>query len=92
MIQHKGYTYRIYPTQAQEEFFAKNFGCCRFVFNYFLAERERAYKEEGKTLSAYDTFNSTARLKRQDKYAWLKEVDSMSLRECLKDLDSAYKG
>lgn len=91
MIQHKDYKYRIYPTKAQEDFFAKNFGCCRFVYNHFLAERERTYKEDGKTLSAYDTFNAATQLKAQDEYAWLKEVDSISLRECLKDLDSAYK-
>ena len=35
------YKYRIYPTAAQRRYFAVNFGCCRYVYNHFLSERER---------------------------------------------------
>ena len=34
------YKYRIYPNDEQRRHFAVNFGCCRFVYNHFLAERE----------------------------------------------------
>lgn len=32
----RGYKYRAYPDSEQQEFFEKTFGCCRFVFNYYL--------------------------------------------------------
>ena len=41
----KAYKYRIYPTNAQVVFFAKTFGCCRFVWNKMLDEKLRAYKK-----------------------------------------------
>ena len=28
------YRLRLYPNTSQEEFLAKQFGCCRFVYNY----------------------------------------------------------
>ena len=31
------YKYRIYPTKADKILLAKHFGCCRFLYNYFLA-------------------------------------------------------
>ncbi len=32
----KGYKFRLYPTQEQESYLAKCFGCSRFVYNHFL--------------------------------------------------------
>ena len=42
----KAYKYRIYPTDAQAVFFAKTFGCCRFVWNKMLDEKMQAYKKK----------------------------------------------
>lgn len=44
------YKFRLYPTQAQEEYFAQVFGSCRFVYNYFLSERIAAYNRTQKKL------------------------------------------
>ncbi|MBL1351849.1 MAG: helix-turn-helix domain-containing protein, partial [Zetaproteobacteria bacterium] len=30
----KAYKFRIYPTDEQKVFFAKHFGCVRFVYNH----------------------------------------------------------
>lgn len=40
---------RLYPSDLQTEFLAKQFGCCRFVWNTLLAENIAHYKlwEEG---------------------------------------------
>ena len=35
----KAYKYRIYPNKKQKEIIAKTFGCCRFVYNTYLAKR-----------------------------------------------------
>lgn len=36
------YSFRIYPNEKQKVQLAKTFGCCRFVYNYFLDD---FYKE-----------------------------------------------
>ena len=35
----KAYKYRIYPNKKQQEIIIKTFGCCRFVYNTYLAKR-----------------------------------------------------
>jgi len=42
----KAYKYRIYLTDAQMVFFAKTFGCCRFVWNRMLDKKLQAYKKK----------------------------------------------
>jgi len=34
-VVNKAYKFRIYPTDEQKVFFAKHFGCTRFIYNYF---------------------------------------------------------
>ena len=41
------YKFRLYPTATQQEQMARNFGCCRYVFNHFLAQRHEQYREPG---------------------------------------------
>ena len=41
------YKFRIYPKKWQEEKINKIFGCTRYVYNHFIAESERQYKETG---------------------------------------------
>ncbi|EOO25920.1 hypothetical protein IIU_06064 [Bacillus cereus VD133] len=40
----KAYKYRIYPNKEQQLFFAKTFGCVRFVYNKVLADRIHSYQ------------------------------------------------
>ena len=87
----KGYKMRIYPTKEQQIYFAKNFGCCRFIYNTFLEKRIEAYKKD-KTTKNYNTCSAElTAMKKEEKYSWLKEVDSTSLQKVLKDLDMAYQ-
>ncbi|WP_258525871.1 helix-turn-helix domain-containing protein [Paenibacillus sp. YN15] len=51
MIVHQAYKYRIYPNADQQQLIRRMFGCCRFVFNHFLAKWNSAYSETGKGLS-----------------------------------------
>lgn len=46
MTMQKGYKARIYPTKEQQNILKQTFGACRYVYNYYLAERIRSYKEE----------------------------------------------
>ena len=47
----RGYTARLYPSKEQLNILNKAFGATRFVYNYFLAERIRSYKEDGVSLT-----------------------------------------
>ncbi len=85
----KAYKYRIYPNKKQKEIIAKTFGCCRFVYNKYLAKRIEMYKQNQETFSYVQCANDMKKLKSE--LVWLKEVDSTALQSSLKDLDSAYQ-
>ena len=85
----KSYRYRIYPNKKQKELLAKTFGCCRFVYNYYLNARINMYKESKTTMTYNMCSSDLTQLKKT--YEWLKEVDSTALQSSLKDLDSAYQ-
>ena len=85
----KAYRYRIYPNKKQKEIIAKTFGCCRFVYNKYLAKRIEMYKQNQETFSYVQCANDMKKLKSE--LVWLKEVDSTALQSSLKDLDSAYQ-
>jgi len=84
-----GYKFRIYPTEEQKAFFEKHFGCVRFIYNYLLNLRIEAYKKD-KKVSGYEAKRYIAKLKKQEDYKWLSEVNSQSLQEAAIDLDKAY--
>jgi len=86
----KTFKYRIYPTKGQKTLLAKHFGAKRFVWNYFLNERKNAYLENNTSLNYYDNASSLTKLKKQDEYEWLKEINSQSVQASLRDLEVAY--
>jgi len=47
------YKFRIYPNKEQEKLIQRTCGCCRFVYNYFLAQRIEQYKQTGKAPSRF---------------------------------------
>ena len=85
----KAYKYRIYPNKKQKEIITKTLGCCRFVYNTYLAKRIELYKKSKEYFSYVDCANDMKKLK--DKLDWLKKVDSTALQSSLKDLDVAYQ-
>src|SRR5436305_12695471 len=92
----KAFRYRLYPTNEQAQFLARQFGCCRFVYNHFLDERKAYYEAhkddpDKKGLTFSDTSRMLTELKKQPETAWLTEVNSQPLQQALKDLDRAYE-
>lgn len=85
----KAYKYRIYPTKEQQELIQKTFGCCRFVYNTYLAKRIEMYEKNKETFSYVQCANDMKKLKSE--LEWLKEVDSTALQSSLRDLDMAYQ-
>jgi putative transposase len=80
----KAYKYRIYPSDAQVEFFAKTFGCCRFVWNKMLEEKLHAYKKKERIPR-----NTPAKYKKE--FPFLKEVDCFALVAAQNHLEDAFR-
>ena len=79
----KAYKYRLYPNKEQEEYFAKCFGCVRFIYNRMLSDKINYYKETKQKLN-----NTPAQYKKE--FPWLKEVDSLALANAQMNLQTAY--
>ena len=84
------YKFKLYPNKAQTELLAKHFGCSRFVYNYFLNQRNEQYKLTGKSDNYYAQAKILAELKKQEETVWLKEVNSQTLQFAIRSLEAAY--
>lgn len=83
------YKFRLYPTAVQQKQMSRNFGCCRYVYNHFLAQRQEQYKDTGKAPTRFQQDKSLTVLKQE--LTWLKDADSTSLQATLQDLDAAFQ-
>ena len=83
------YKFRIEPNAKQKQQIQKTFGCCRFVFNHYLAERMNQYKQTGKSPTRFQQEKDMTQLKKS--LEWLKEVDATALQSSLQALDFAYQ-
>lgn len=89
-MKYRAYRYRLYPNEEQKVLIAKHLGSCRFIYNYALAKKVKAYQVDGTNLSRFDIQADLLNMKKFDEYCWLKEVNSLSLQASLANLDSAY--
>ena len=56
------------------ELLAKHFGCTRFVYNYFLNQRQEQYKKEGESDNYYAQAKALTELKKKEEYLKKDEV------------------
>lgn len=83
LLAYLAYKFRIYPNKAQEELFAKTFGCARFIWNKMLGDKIKHYEETGLMLWNYPAQYKTD-------FPWLKDVDCMALSNVQMNLQKAY--
>ncbi len=79
----KAHKVRLYPNEEQQIFFAKSFGCTRFIWNRMLSDKIDHYNEHKTELK-----NTPAHYKKE--FDWLKEVDSLALANVQQNLRAAY--
>lgn len=89
MIINKGYKFRLYPNKEQAVLINKTLGCARLVYNYYLDKKINLYKDNKTSLSCYDCINDLKNFKID--HPFISEIDSMSLRCSLFNLDNSYK-
>jgi len=103
---HKAFKFRIYPTQEQMVLINKTIGCCRFVFNFVLAKQKKEENYYFITEEMFQSGQlpvnnwktnwfraNTAKTwlpQLKEHYAWLKEVDSISLQNAIEHVGDAY--
>lgn len=86
----RAFRYRFEPTAEQAAQLARTFGCVRFVWNWALAERRRAYAVEGRSVGYVQTSAMLTALKADGEHDWLAEVSSVPLQQALRHLQGAY--
>lgn len=79
------YKFRLYPDKQQQELIWKNINGARAVYNLMLEDKIEYYKENKKSLNV-----TPAYYKKQDKYSYLKECDSLALANSQMNLQSAF--
>lgn len=75
--------YRLYPNREQRTYFAKVFGCVRFVYNKMLEDSSNYYEETGERLR-------TNPHSYKEEYPFLREADSSALSNAKINLDKAF--
>jgi len=86
----KAFKYEINPSLEQKVQLNKTFGCVRFVYNWGLNEKTKAYQADKSKVSCFDLINKIAFLKKQDDFNWLSEVHSQPLQMAMRNLDNAF--
>lgn len=85
----KSYKFRLYPNLEQKTLLEKTFGCCRFVYNHYLAKSIEDYENTRKSNSCNQNCKDLTHLKKD--YKWLSEVSSTALQQSIRHLDAAYQ-
>lgn len=87
----RAYQYRFYPTPEQAALLARTFGCVRFVWNAVLRYRTDAFYQRQEKIGYNDASAFLTQLKKQPDTAFLAEVSSVPLQQCLRHQQSAFK-
>ena len=87
----RAYKYKLKPTMKQQQLLLQHFGCARFIYNWGLNLKIKAYKKDKSSLSYTDLAKQLTLLKKQNEYKWLNNVSAETLQQSLRCLDAAYK-
>ncbi|MFC4532175.1 RNA-guided endonuclease InsQ/TnpB family protein [Sphaerisporangium dianthi] len=88
----RAYKYRFYPTPEQASELARTFGRVRYVYNKALAERSRAYAQEGRKVSYAETSAMLTGWKRAQGLELLSQVSCVPLQQALRHPQAAFAG
>ncbi|MEU6259418.1 RNA-guided endonuclease TnpB family protein [Streptomyces sp. NPDC047043] len=85
----RAFKYRFYPTEAQAAELSRTFGCVRKVYNMALAARTEAWARQERV-----NYNATSAMltawKKTEELAFLNDVSSVPLQQCLRHLQTAF--
>lgn len=84
----KTYKYELFPTIEQKVLLEKHFGCVRFIYNWGLEQRIKAYKSGEKSFNYFDLCYKLTKLK--EEHPWLLGITVQCLQMSLRNLDNAF--
>ncbi|MCW8126793.1 RNA-guided endonuclease InsQ/TnpB family protein [Microbulbifer halophilus] len=87
----RAYKYRFYPTSEQKQLLAQTFGCVRFVYNAVLRYRTDAFSERKDKIGFTAANTCLSRMKKAEGMAFLRDVSSVPLQQCLRHQQTAFK-
>lgn len=98
-ISNKALKLKLNPNSSQYSQFIKFFGCERFVYNFYLNEKNQFYEKEIKPLgddkkarnAAWGLFEETPLAELKKQYPFLKEADSQGIANAYMNLRTAYQ-
>lgn len=82
--------YELKPTNSQRQKLNQGFGNCRFVYNWALDKKIKAYSENKTNLSCFDLMAELTQLKKKEEFEWLKLSGSQQLQQSISNLDKAF--
>ena len=89
----KSYKTEIDPTGEQINKIKRTIGVSRFIYNFYISENQRIYKEKGSFISAFDfsKWLNNEFLSQNEDYSWIKEVPSKSVKQSIMNAETAFK-
>ena len=92
-ISNKALKLKLNPNSSQYYLFLKFFGCERFIYNFYLNEKNQFYEKEIKPLgtdkkarnAVWKTFEETPLADLKKQYPFLKEADSQGIANAYKN-------
>jgi putative transposase len=85
------FKFRIYPNKEQEITLNKTFGCCRFLWNQMLNERNAVYQQLKNDKDALYSYKYKTEKQYKEEFAFLKEVDAKALQNVNRNLFQAFQ-
>ncbi|MHA6763845.1 RNA-guided endonuclease InsQ/TnpB family protein [Streptacidiphilus sp. PAMC 29251] len=86
----RAFKYRFYPTDGQAVELARTFGCVRLVYNRALQARSEGWTQRQERISYNATSAMLTAWKKTQELAFLTEVSSVPLQQCLRHLQNAF--
>jgi len=83
-MKYKTFKFKLEPNKEQGVLINKTLGCCRFLYNQMLNEKQEKYKNK-------DDSKLKTEKEYKNKFLFLKEVDSVALQQSRIDLQTSYK-
>ncbi|MET9406484.1 RNA-guided endonuclease TnpB family protein [Streptomyces sp. NPDC002935] len=86
----RAFKYRFYPDDAQAAELSRTFGCVRKVYNLALEARTAAWYQRRERVNYNATSAMLTAWKKTGELAYLSEVSSVPLQQCLRHLQAAF--
>lgn len=88
MNMYKNFRFQLNLKPHQKTMVNKHIGSVRFIYNWGLNEKSKAYSNNKQQISCFELIKKLPSLKKE--YPWLKETYSQALQMALRNLDNAF--